>query len=75
MENVPKNLSYFSTGLRDLIGSGRNQMLGVACIVEETIAEALANKIGKRFEAQSPINFSEYIQNLKQEYIRENRLR
>ena len=75
IENIPKNLNHFSDGLRDLIGPGRNQMLGAACIVEETIAEAFAMKIGQSFEAQSPINFPKYIQDLKRAYISENQIR
>ena len=75
IEDIPKSPKSFSSGLRDLIGPGRTQMHGAACILEETIAEELAMKMGKKFEVERPINFPEYILELKQMYIHENRLK
>ena len=74
-EEIPERLKFFSSALRDLIGTGRGQMLGAASILEETIAESLALKIGKQFKVEPPINFPEYIGNIKKTYIFEKRLR
>ena len=68
-EEIPQKLEFFSSALRDLIGNNRGQMLGAASILEQTIAEAFARKIGRSFEAPRPINFPEYIKELKQKYI------
>lgn len=69
VDKIPKNLTCFSSALRDLIGSDRRQILGAACILEETIAEALTIKLGRKFEEERPINFPGYIKYLKQAYV------
>jgi hypothetical protein len=68
-EEIPRRLEFYSSALRDLIGNGRGQMLGAACILEETIAEAFALKLGKSFEENHPFDFLEYIKRLKQTYL------
>ena len=65
-EEIPQKLELFSSALRDLIGTGRGQMLGAACILEETIAEAFALKLGKSFGEKHPFDFVAYINRLKQ---------
>ena len=69
-EEIPQKLELFSSALRDLIGNNRGQMLGAACILEETIAEAFALKLGETFVEKHPINFVEYIKRLKQTYLK-----
>ena len=65
-EEIPQNLDLFSSALRDLIGNGRGQMLGAACILEETIAETFALKLGKTFGEKHPFDFVGYINRLKE---------
>ena len=54
VEDIPKNLKFFSYALRDLIGPGRTQMLGASFILEETIAEVFTKKIGRKFGKNPP---------------------
>ena len=68
-EQIPQKLELFSSALRDLIGNGRRQILGAACVLETTIAETFAARIGRSFDAHEPINFPRYIKQLKQAYI------
>jgi len=74
-EDIPNNLKSLSYALRDLIGPSRTQMKGAAFILEETIAEAVVIKIGKKFVIERPLDFPNYILDIRQRYIRENRLR
>jgi len=69
-EEIPKKLEVFCSALTDLIGNGRGQMLGAACILEETIAESFAFKLGKTFEKRYPFDFVEYVNKLKNEQPR-----
>lgn len=69
-EEIPQKLELFSSVLRDLIGNGRGQMLGAACILEETIAEALALKLGEDFVEKRPVDFVGYIEELKKTYLK-----
>jgi hypothetical protein len=68
-EEIPRKLEFYSSALRDLIGNGRGQMLGAACILEETIAEAFALKLGKSFWEEHPFDFPGYVKRLKQIYL------
>jgi hypothetical protein len=67
-EEIPQKLEFFSSALRDLIGIG--QMLGAACILEETIAETLALKLGENFAEKRPIDFVGCIKRLKETYLK-----
>jgi hypothetical protein len=69
-EEIPQKLELFSSALRDLIGNSRGQMLGAACILEETIAEALTLKLGEKFVEEHPIDFVGYIKRLKETYLK-----
>ena len=68
-EELPQKLEFFSLTLRDLIGNGRRQMLGAASVLEATIAETFAKKLETSFDETLPINFPEYIRQLKQKYL------
>jgi hypothetical protein len=68
-EEIPQKLDYFSTALHDLIGTGRGQMYGAACIIEATIAEAFALKFGRHFAEKGPFDFPGYINKLKQWFL------
>jgi hypothetical protein len=68
-EEIPRKLEFYSSAIRDLIGNGRGQMLGAACILEETIAEAFALKLGKSFGEEHPFDFPGYVKRLKQTYL------
>jgi hypothetical protein len=72
-QEIPQKLDFFSEALRDLLGTGRGQILGVAAILEETIAEAFVLKFGKTFEDSRPLCLCKYIENLKQNFYSKNR--
>lgn len=62
---VPTNLQILSEALRDLLGSGRGQILGAAAILERTIAETFCRKLGMEFDKGEFIVFANYIENLR----------
>ena len=65
---IPNNLDRFSEELRNLLGSGRGQILGSAPILEEAIAERLCAKLGVEMQARFPIAFPTFIRKLKENY-------
>ena len=71
-EEIPQKLELFSSALRDLIGNGPGQMLGTACILEETIAETFAFKLGEIFRERHPFDFVGYINRLKETWSGKN---
>jgi hypothetical protein len=65
---VPTNLQILSEALRDLLGSGRGQILGSAPILEKVIAEIFCSKLGMQFDKEGFTVFANYIENLKEAY-------
>jgi hypothetical protein len=65
---IPRRLDIFSRELRDLLGSGRGQILGSAPILEKVIAEIFCRKLGIEFDKSRGIVFVDYIKSLKQVY-------
>jgi len=65
-KEIPQKLEFLCSALRELMGSGHGKILGAACILEETIAEAFALKLGKSFNEKPPIDLVKYVNNLKE---------
>jgi hypothetical protein len=72
LDKIPDNLEFFSIELRRLLGSGRNQILGSAPIIERTILKALCKKLGLECNFEGPVNFAEHVKNLKESYNNRN---
>ena len=68
-EEIGQKLKFFCSTLEVLVGKNRGQMLGAACILEETIVEHLARKIGKRLLMRQPIDFIGCVEELRQYYL------
>ena len=62
---VLTNLQILSEALRDLLGSGRGQILGAAPILERTIAETFCHKLGMEFDKGEFTVFANYIEKLR----------
>jgi hypothetical protein len=62
---VPTHLQILSEALRDLLGSGRGQILGAASILERTIAETFCRKLGMEFDEREFTVFANYIEKLR----------
>jgi hypothetical protein len=63
---IPRKLDVFSIGLRNLVGTGRGQILGAGPILEKTIAEIFCRKLGMEFNESGPIALADYVKNLKE---------
>lgn len=73
LTEIPNNLESFSTELRNLLGSGRGQILGSAHLLERTILKALCIKLGIKYELENgPIIFAEHVKKIKDVYSHEN---
>jgi len=68
LKEIPNNLEMFSTELRNLLGSGRGQILGSAPIIEKTILKALCIKLGLKASLENFANFVECVQKLRELY-------
>jgi hypothetical protein len=71
MQEIPRNLDLFSEKLRDLLGTGRGQILGAPTILEDAIVEALSRELALRPEPspqQKPTTLQDRIRRLKERY-------
>jgi hypothetical protein len=66
MNEIPIKLSVFSEELRNIIGSGEKQLLGVAPILEEAILELLYVELKTNFDRQNPASFEDQIKKLRE---------
>jgi hypothetical protein len=64
---TPKKLFLFSTALRNLLGTGRGQILGVPTSLEDAIVEALSSELGLKADEKSRV-FEDRIRGLKEKY-------
>jgi hypothetical protein len=67
MGETPKKLGLFSRALRDLLGTGRGQILGVPAVLEDAIVESLSSKLGLKPDEKSRV-FEDRIRRLKEKY-------
>lgn len=65
LQKIPEKLDVFSFELRNVLGTGRGQVLCPASILEETIAEEMCLNLGTKFE-KGPIVFADYIRKLRE---------
>jgi hypothetical protein len=66
-QEIPRKLNLFSVKLRDLLGTGRGQILGAPTILEDAIVEALSRELGLTSEKGSVV-FQDRIRRLKERY-------
>jgi hypothetical protein len=67
MRETPEKLDLFSAALRDLLGTGRGQILGVPAILEDAIVEALSSELGLKPDGKSRV-FEDRVRRLKEKY-------
>jgi hypothetical protein len=65
MQEIPRRLNLFSAVLRNLLGTGRGQMLGASAILEDAIVKSLSLELGIQAEKESTA-FEDRIRNLKE---------
>lgn len=65
MQEIPRRLGLFSAVLRNLLGTGRGQMLGASAILEDAIVKALSLELGLKPEKESTA-FEDRIRSLKE---------
>lgn len=68
LKQVPAKPRLFSAELRNILGTGRGQLLGAAPILEEAILEALCGEIRVKFERFDGKSFSDHIESLRKSY-------
>jgi hypothetical protein len=67
ISEIPQKLEAFSFDLRMLFGSGRNQMLGCARVLEKTMLQVMCSKIGVACNLER-IDFPDYVRELREVY-------
>jgi hypothetical protein len=72
-QEIPAKPNTFSMVIRNMLGSGRGQVLGAAPILEEAILEALYAELKIKFDRQSATSFGDHIKKLKKVYNNEGR--
>lgn len=65
---VPLKLDIFSRELREVMGSGKRQIIGSGKILEETIVAILWGKLGLECTKKEPFDFVDAIGKLKDVY-------
>jgi len=68
IEEIPTKPNQFSVELRNILGSGRGQLLGAAPILEERILEAFCVELKIKFDMQSATCFGDHIKKLRRVY-------
>jgi hypothetical protein len=66
--DIPAKPNEFSAELRNILGSGRGQILGAASILEETIVETLSAELRIDLEYLRPAQFADNIEKLREAY-------
>jgi hypothetical protein len=67
IQETPKKLGLLSTALRNLLGTGRGQILGVPTAMEDAIVEELSSELGLKPDEKSGV-FEDRIRRLKEKY-------
>jgi hypothetical protein len=67
-QEIPKKLDVLVTVLKDLVGSGRGQILGAAQILENEILKAFCAKMGIDYAEVGSGYLPEHIRKLKEIY-------
>jgi hypothetical protein len=66
--DIPAKPEEFSTGLRNILGSGKGQILGAASILEEAIVETLSAELEIELCNPRSTQFAENIKRLREVY-------
>ncbi|HXX86828.1 MAG TPA: hypothetical protein VEH86_00075 [Candidatus Acidoferrum sp.] len=64
---TPKKLYLFSRALRNLLGTGKGQILGVPAVLEDAIVDTLSSELGLKLDGKSRV-FEVRIRRLKEKY-------
>jgi hypothetical protein len=75
LHEIPTKPSAFSAELRNILGSGRGQLLGAAPILEEAILEALCAELKIKFDRQNASSFADHIKKLREVYNKDEKNR
>jgi hypothetical protein len=70
IQETPRKLDLFSTALRNLLGTGRGQILGVPKVIEDAIVQELSSELALKLDERSGV-FEERIRRLKEKYYNE----
>jgi hypothetical protein len=65
IHEIPTKPNQFSEELRNILGSGRGQLLGAAPILEETILEALCAELKIKVDMQRSTCFADHIRKIR----------
>jgi len=65
---IPRKLDVFSGALRQLIGTGRGQIIGAGPILENVIAEIFCRRLGLEFRESGPVVLADYVERLREAY-------
>jgi hypothetical protein len=68
LSDIPAKPNEFSAELRNILGSGRGQILGAASILEETIVETLSAELRIDHDSLRPAQFADNIEKLREAY-------
>jgi hypothetical protein len=68
LSDIPAKPNEFSAELRNILGTGRGQILGAASILEETIVEALSAELRIDHDRRRPAQFADNIEKLREAY-------
>lgn len=68
VHEIPTKLNIFSEELRNILGSGRGQLLGTAPILEEAILELLCAEMKAKFDSHNPASFAKQVEKLREIY-------
>jgi hypothetical protein len=68
LSDIPAKPNEFSAELRNILGSGRGQILGAASILEETIVETLSAELKMDPDSLRPARFADNVKKLREAY-------
>jgi hypothetical protein len=66
LSDIPAKPNEFSAELRNILGTGRGQILGAPTILEDAIVEALSEELG--LTPENGVVFGDRIRRLKERY-------
>ena len=67
IRETPRKLDVFSKALRDLLGTGRGQILGVSSVLEDAIVVALSSELGVKPDGKLRV-FEDRVRRMKEKY-------
>jgi hypothetical protein len=68
LSDIPAKPNEFSAELRNILGSGRGQILEAASILEETIVETISAELKMDLDSLRPARFADNVKKLREAY-------